>query len=292
MRALVPILLLGLLVSACGLVPGASGQTLKVVTTTTILADMAANVAGDRATVTSIAPKGAHVEEFEPRPEDAKVLGDARLVVTNGLGLDVWAEDLLKNAARSAKVIVVGEGLPGIKDETGEANPHFWFDLTLAKAYVERIRDALTEIDGAGRDAYASRAAAYLAKLDDLDQEIRAEVAKVPQAKRKLVTSHDAFPYFAKAYGFEIVGFTQPQPGTEPSAGDLAKLVRDVKAANVSAVFVEAGVSPAVTQVLAREAAITKIVTDLPTDSLRDPPADTFIGLVRTAVKKIVDALR
>lgn len=293
MRVLAASLLLAIVVSACGLGPAASSQgKLKVVTTTTILADLTANVAGDRATVASIAPKGAHVEDFEPRPEDAKQVGGARLVLVNGAGLDAWAEDILRNAPQDAKVVVVTQGLPGLNDEKGEVNPHFWFDVKLVKAYVEKIRDALIEIDGAGRDGYASRATSYLASLDDLDREVRAEVAKVPAAKRKLVTSHDAFPYFARAYGFDVIGFTQPQPGSEPSAGELADLVKNVRAANVPAVFVESGVSPAVSQALAREAGVRSVITDLPTDSLLDPPADTYLGLMRTVVKKIVDALR
>ena len=147
-------------------------------------------------------------------------------------------------------------------------------------------------MDPAHQDGYASRATAYLAKLDDLDREIRAQVQQIPQERRKLVTSHDAFPYFAKAYGFKIVGFAEPEGGKEPSAGELAKLVDKVKAERVPAIFSEAQVSPNVAQALAKDAGVKTVVTDLVTDSLGDPPADSYLGLMRTDVKKIVDALK
>jgi ABC-type Zn uptake system ZnuABC Zn-binding protein ZnuA len=137
-----------------------------------------------------------------------------------------------------------------------------------------------------------SRASAYIGQLRALDAEIRQKVATIPAGRRKLVTSHDAFPYYAKAYGLEIVGFTQTEEGKEPSAGELAELVRTVRAANVPAVFVEAGVSPRIADALAKEAGVSRVVTDLPSDSLGDKPADTFLGVMRVVTDKIVGALR
>lgn len=285
-RSLALGLVLGVAVAACA--PATPPPAaLRVMATTTILADLAAQVAGDRARVESIAPAGAHVEEYEPTPDDARRVSAADVIIVNGLDLDAWSASLLRNAKSGARTVTVSEGLPDL-----DGNPHLWFDLALAQKYVERIRDALAETDPAGREGYASRASAYLAQLRALDGEIRQKVATITAARRKLVTSHDAFPYYARAYGLEVVGFTQTEEGKEPSAGDLAALVRTVKAANVPAVFVERGVSPRLAEALARDAGVRKVVTDLPTDSLGEKPADTFIGLMRLVTEIIVDALK
>lgn len=258
----------------------------QVLATTTILADLATQVAGDRMTIGSIVPAGAHVEEYEPRPDDARRMSEARLVITNGLDLDKWVEPLLSNAKAGTPVIVVTEGLPDI-----EENPHMWFDLALARKYVEKIRDALVALDPAGKDAYATKAKAYNDQLVSLEAELKTKVATIPADGRKLVTSHDAFPYFAGAFGFEIVGFAQPEPDKLPSAGELADLIDKVRAAKVPAIFSEAGASPQLAETIAKETG-AKVVTDLPTDSLLDKPADSFIGLMHVVVDKIVAALK
>lgn len=269
--------------AACDVVGGGSPQVLA---TTTILADMTKQVAGSRMTVGSIVPAGGHVEEYEPRPDDAKRMAGARLLITNGLDLDKWIEPLRSNATAGTLVVVVTEGLPDIDE-----NPHMWFDPALARGYVERIRDALIALDLAGKDAYTTNAKAYTDQLVALEAELKAKVATIPADRRKLVTSHDAFPYFAKAFGFEIVGFAQPEPDKMPSAGELADLIDKVKAAGVPAIFSEAGASPQLAETIAKETG-AKVVTDLPTDSLLDKPADTFLGLMRVAVDKIVVALK
>jgi ABC-type Zn uptake system ZnuABC Zn-binding protein ZnuA len=276
---------------ACGPATGRPVGQPRVLTTTTILADLVRQLAGDAVSVESIAPAGATIEDFAPRPEDSRRASEAKLIVMNGLGLDRWVEPLLRNRASDAMVLAVGEGLPAIVEE-GTGNPHFWFDVTFAKRYVERIRDALAEIDPSRASRYGENAARYLRELDELDREIRARVSTLPAERRRLVTSHDAFPYFAEAYGFEVVGFVQSEPGKDPSAAELAELVEKVRTAQVPAVFVEAGHSPALAQALADEASVRRVVTDLPTDSLGPPPTDTYVGLMRTLIQKIVDALR
>lgn len=270
-------------VGACDLVGGGSPQVLA---TTTILADFAKQVAGDRMTIGSIVPAGAHVEEYEPRPDDAKRMSEARLVVTNGLDLDKWVEPLLGNARTGTPVIAVTDGLPDI-----EENPHMWFDPALARRYVEKIRDGLIALDPAGRDAYTTNAKAYSDQLVSLEAELKAKVVAIPADRRKLVTSHDAFPYFASAFGFEIVGFAQPEPDKMPSAGELADLIDKVKAAKAPAIFSEAGTSPQLAETIGKETG-AKVVTDLPTDSLLERPADSYIGLMRVVVDKIVAALK
>jgi ABC-type Zn uptake system ZnuABC Zn-binding protein ZnuA len=269
--------------AACG--AGAAGNP-QILTTTTILADMAKQVAGDRMTIGSIVPAGAHVEEYEPRPDDAKRMSAAKLVITNGLDLDKWVDPLLRNAKSGTPVVTVTDGLPDL-----DGNPHMWFDPALARQYVAKIRDALVALDSQGKDVYTANAKTYSDQLVSLEAELKAKVATLPQDRRKLVTSHDAFPYFAKAFGFEIIGFAQPEPGKPPSAGELAALVEKVKAANVPAIFSEVGGSPQLAESIARETG-AKVVTDLPTDSLLDKPADSYVGLMRVVVDKIVVALK
>ncbi|HUG06635.1 MAG TPA: metal ABC transporter substrate-binding protein [Candidatus Limnocylindria bacterium] len=286
MRSLMVVMLAAFLampLAGCGFVGGGGPQVLA---TTTILADMTKQVAGDRMTVGSIVPAGGHVEEYEPRPDDARRVSDARLIVTNGLDLDVWVEPLLRNAKSGTPVVVVTDGLADI-----DGNPHMWFDPALARGYVEAIRDALIALDPQERDAYTSRAKAYTDQLVSLESELQAKVATIPADRRKLVTSHDAFPYLAEAFGFEIVGFAEPEPGKPPSAGELAGLVEKVRAAKVPAIFSEAGGSSQLAETVAKETG-AKVVTDLPTDSLLERPADSYIGLMRVAVDKIVAALK
>ena len=267
---------------------GTPGQK-QVLATTTLFADMAANVGGDRVKVDSIVPAGSHVEEFEPKPDDSKKVASADLIIKNGLDLDdPWADPLLRDKKASAHVVTLSEGLPTIDND----NPHLWFDVQNARKYVGKIRDALIAIDGGGRDYYTARAKAYDDQLVKLDADVRAQVATIPAARRKLVTSHDAFPYYAKAYGFEVVGFAQPEPGRDPSPSELAQLVGEIREAGVPAIFSEVGVSPSLAQTLAKEAGVTKIVDDLPTDSIVAPPADTYIGVVRVVTQKIADALK
>jgi len=213
-------------------------------------------------------------------------MSEAKLVITNGLDLDKWVEPLLRNAKSGTPVVVVTDGLPDI-----DGNPHMWFDPGLAQRYVDKIRDALIALDPAGRDVYTTSALKYSQDLLALNAELKAKVATIPADRRRLVTSHDAFPYFAKAFGFEIVGFAQPEPDKMPSAGELADLIDKVRAAKVPAIFSEAGVSPQLAETIAKETG-ARVITDLPTDSLLDKPADSYIGLMRVVVDKIVAALK
>jgi ABC-type Zn uptake system ZnuABC Zn-binding protein ZnuA len=287
-----------LLVVACSS-PSAPGGRTSVVATTTVLADLAAQVAGPDATVDALAPAGASIEDFAPKPEDAKRIANARVILVNGLALDRWVEPLLRNASKDARIVTLSDDLPRLgvgesanPDINANGNPHYWFDVKYAKVYIERIREALVVADPSHSAGYQGRATSYLSELDRLDAEIRANVAQIPPARRKLVTSHDAFPYYAAAYGLSVVGFTQPEEGKEPSPAELAALVELVKKEQVPAIFSEAQVSPRLAETLAREAGVKTIVTDLPTDSVGAPPADSYVGMMRVVTDKIVQALR
>lgn len=273
--------------------PSSAQGNVKVVTTTTVFADIVQSVGGDRVAVSSIIPAGVGPEDYEPKPDDAKRLSGAHLVVSNGVGLDGFLDDLLASGSGGTTPrLVLGEGIPTLTVD-GEENPHFWLDPSLVKQhYVPRIAAKLAEVDPAGKATFDANAGAYITELDKLDAELKAKVEEILPANRKLVTFHDAFPYFAEHFGFELVGVILENVGQEPTAAELADLVERVKAAGVKAVFSEAQFSPKLAETLAREAGITKVVTTLYNDSLGPPPADTYFGMLRWDIDEIVAALR
>jgi len=283
------------LVAACA--PGAgspsAGATLKVVATTTVFADIVRNVAGDRATVISIIPAGAGPEDYEPKPDDARKLADADLIVSNGVGLDDFLDRLIDAAGEGAAArLVLGEGIPTITVD-GEANPHFWLDPNLAAThYVPTISAALAKLDPSGAATFTTNANAYVTQVEAMDAANKAKIAAIPVANRKLVTFHDAFPYFAAHYGFEVIGVILANVGQEPTASELAALVEKVRAAHVKAVFSEAQFSPELAKTLAEEAGITTVVTTLYNDTVGPPPTDTYLKMMEWNVDEIVKALR
>ncbi len=278
---------------AAGTASPSSGSAVKVVTTTTVFEDIVSNVGGDRVSVESIIPPGVGPEDYEPKPDDARLLDGADLIVSNGVGLDDFLGKLIESSTGGqAPRLVLGDGIPTIVVD-GEDNPHFWLDPTLVRDhYLPAIVAKLSEIDPSGAAGYRANADRYGATLTSLDAELATMVATIPEANRKLVTFHDAFPYFARHYGFEVIGVILANPGQEPSAGQLAALVDTVKAAGVRAVFSESQFSPALAETLAREAGITTVVTTLYNDALGPAPADTYVGMMRWNMAQIAEALR
>lgn len=288
--------LLALGLAACqgsGGPSSSSAAALKVVTTTTVFADIVQNVGGTRVAATSIIPPGVGPEDYEPKPDDARNLADAQLVVSNGLGLDDFLNRLLASGSGgSTPRLVLSDGIPAITID-GEANPHFWLDPTLVKRYyLPAIVGKLAQLDPGGAAEYGVNAARYGTQLDELDAESMARVEEIPAANRRLVTFHGAFPYFARHFGFQLIGVIVQNVGQEPSAADLVALVEKVKGAQVRAVFSEVQFSPRLAQTLAEEAGITEVVTTLYSDALGPAPADTYLGMMRWNVDQVVEALK
>jgi manganese/iron transport system substrate-binding protein len=274
--------------------PSANADALKVVATTTVLADMVQQVGGPDVAVTSMVPKGGVVETFDPSPRDIAAVSAADLIVMNGLGLDDWLQPVIDSAKPDVPVVRLGENLPGVDYVSGEGgegtNPHLWLDVRYAQKYAARIADALGAADPAKAATFKAGGDAYTARLADLDTEIRQKVATIPEANRKLVSFHEAFPYFAKAYGLSIVGSVVQVPGQDPSAGEVAALIDAIKRSGAEAVFAEAGFNPDLSKAIADEAGV-KVETNLYNDSLGDAPVDTYEGLIRWDAEKIVAAL-
>jgi ABC-type Zn uptake system ZnuABC Zn-binding protein ZnuA len=284
------------MLAACGAgngSPSGGAATLRVVATTTVFADIVRNVGGDRVTVSSIVPAGAGPEDYEPKPADARKLADADLIVSNGVGLDDFLDKLIVAVGDGAGTrLVLGDGIPTIAVD-GQPNPHFWLDPSIvADHYVPSISAALTKLDPAGAATYGANATSYIAQVTALDAANKSAIETIPDANRKLVTFHDAFPYFARHYGFELIGVILANVGQEPSASDLAALVEKVKAAGVKAVFSETQFSPELSHALAQEAGITSVVTTLYNDTVGPPPTDTYLKMMAWNVDQIVKALR
>jgi ABC-type Zn uptake system ZnuABC Zn-binding protein ZnuA len=272
----------------------ASGN-LDVVASTTVFADLVRQVAGSAATVSSLVPKGGDVHTFDPRPSDIAKLSEARLVVMNGLGLDDWLTQYVDaSGAADATVVRLGEDLDGVaylKGEDGTTNPHVWMNVANARRYVGRIRESLSAIDPADSTTFADNAARYDAQLESLDAAIRAELAAIPPERRKIIAFHDAFPYFAAAYGLEVVGTVVSSPGQDPSAGNLARLIDVIREQHVRAIFTEAQFSPKIVQQIGDETGAA-VEGDLYDDTLGDPPVDSYLGMLRWDADRVMAALR
>jgi zinc/manganese transport system substrate-binding protein len=268
---------------------------LRVVATFSILGDFARQVGGERVSVaTLVGPNGdAHV--FEPSPADSRLLSEARAIVVNGLGLEGWLERLIQTSGAKAPRIVASKGvtpLAGEGEERGKSDPHAWQDVANAKIYVANIRDGFTAADPGGKDVYAANAAAYLASLDALEAEVRAAIAKIPPANRRIITTHDAFGYFGKAHGMEFIAPQGVSTESEASARDVGKIIRQIKAQKIPAVFLENVSDPRLIRNIAKESG-ARIGKPLFSDALSPPdgPAATYVAMMRNNIAAFVDAL-
>jgi ABC-type Zn uptake system ZnuABC Zn-binding protein ZnuA/ABC-type Mn2+/Zn2+ transport system permease subunit len=253
LRSALPALAL-LLVAGCG---GSSDGKPVVVATTTQIADFTRAVGGNAIDVHQILRPNTDPHEYEPRPADLKATAKAKVVFENGDGLDEWMKKVVDQAGADGNVVTLADvARTQVPGEEGEAvDPHWWHDPRNAEAAVDRIRSALGQALPADREAFDSRAAAYVGEIESLDKRIAGCIASVPAAERKLVTSHDAFNYFAKRYGIDVVGAIIPSQSTEaqPSAGDVAKLVKQVRNEHVRAIFLESSVNPKLAKAVAKQ---------------------------------------
>lgn len=274
--------------------PDPSGR-LAVVTTSTVFGDMIEHVGGDHVAVTSLVPRHADVHTFEPKPADLRAVTGARLIVMNGLGLDDWLRETIANAAAAGTPLVeLAPDLPGVAllpgEDPGTQNPHLWMAVPYAIQYVDRIETALATADPPNAGAYGEQAAAYRLRLEALDAEVRRRIDAIPPAERKLVTFHDAFPYFAREYGLEVVGVAVDAPGQDPSAGEIAALIEAIRASGAKAIFSEAQFPTRLVDQLAAETGAT-VVAELYDDSLGDPPISSYEAVIEWDVDQLVQAL-
>lgn len=281
------------------LVPAAAtAASLRVVATFSVIADMAEQVGGTKAEVSSIVPLGGDPHTWEPTPREARHLATADVLLYNGLGLELWVDRLIRSAARpDLPVIVLSEGLEPIPGASfaahvhEEGDPHFWLNVQYGMHYVERILAAFVQLDPDNATYYTANAERYLQTLAELDQWIEQAVLQIPEERRKLVTYHDAFGYLAQRYGFEISGFLVVNPDREPSSREMADIVRQLASQERPVIFVEPQVSSGHRYAEAVASEVGGSVGLLYSDSLTEE-VPTYVDMMRWNVNQLLEALQ
>jgi zinc/manganese transport system substrate-binding protein len=287
-----------------------SGGPVQVVASFSILGDLVKNVGGETVAVTMLIGPGVDAHTYDPAPADLVVLAEADVIFENGLGFEPWLDGFYESTQPLGTRVVVTEGITPREvgqdtdgheeeadagDEHGQFDPHVWHDVANVIILVGNIRDALVATDPVRAELYEANAAAYIAELEALDASIREQVGTLPPERRKLVTSHDTFGYFADAYGFDVIGTALGSISTEagdPSARDIAMLITQIEEAGVPAIFAENVANPDLMESIAAEAGVV-LAPPLYTDALgpQGSLGETYIGMMQSNVTTIVDAL-
>ena len=284
--------------------PDKPAEKVKVLATFSILGDLVKNVGGDRVEVSTLVGPNADSHVYSPAPADARKVADANLVVANGLGFEGWIDRLVKSSGSKAPLVVASKGIKPLKaagqhnhghshgHSHGAIDPHAWQAVPNVKVYVGNIRDALVAADPAGKSDYEANATAYLASLDALDKEVRETVARMPKDARRVITNHDAFGYFAAAYGLQFIGSHGVSTDAQPSAKDVARIIGQVRKDKIKAVFLENVSDGRLLKQIAHETGAT-IGGTLYSDALTGPdgPAPTYIDLIRHNIRTLNAAL-
>jgi ABC-type Zn uptake system ZnuABC Zn-binding protein ZnuA len=299
-----------------------ANQALPVLASTPFLADITQNVAGDRLVVESLIPLGVDPHVFEPTPQDVAKISNSKVLVINGAGFEEFLDNLIQHTQGERFLIEASHGLTmrefhddehedsdihedendhdeeKYEDEHGhdhEGDPHFWLNPLFTIHYVENIRDGLSEVDPEGRDIYAENAAAYIARLQDLDNWIMEEISQVPPERRLLVTNHDSFGYFADRYGFEVIGTIIPSvhSGASPSPQELTRLVEQIRSTGAPAIFLETGTNPRLAEQIARETGsilAPPLYSHSPSTASGQAPG--YISMMEYNTRVVVEALK
>ncbi|MDP3888118.1 metal ABC transporter solute-binding protein, Zn/Mn family [Hydrogenophaga sp.] len=301
--------MLGLAIAA--LSPALHAQTvapIKAVASFSILGDLVRQVGGDRVAVDVLVGPGSDAHVFQPTPSQARLVGQAQIVFSNGLGFEGWMSRLLNTASYKGRHVVVSQGIKPIKAEADdhghghghkhghhhdEADPHAWQAVPNVIAYVGNIAKGLCESDATGCDQYQRNADAYIAQLKTLDTDIRAIWAAIPAAQRKVITSHDAFGYYAHAYGVKFLAPQGVNTDSEASAKGVAQLVRQIKKEQIKALFVESISDPRLIAQIGRETGV-KPAGELFSDSLSDAqgPAASYVAMMRANTTALTQAIQ
>jgi ABC-type Zn uptake system ZnuABC Zn-binding protein ZnuA len=275
----------------------ASAGSITVTSLSTILTEMAQEVGGDHVKVVPLVKAGMDPHDYQPQPDDLRMASDSQLILATGKHLENYLPKLSESTGGKAAVLQVGDAFPSLKitgedaEKTGGLDPHWWHSIPNMKAAVKTVRDEFVKLDPADKDDFQVNAAATLAKLDALNQWARIEISKLPKDKRKLVTSHDAFQYFARDYGFTIYPIEGVTTEDEPSSKKIAGLIDTIKAQEVKAVFFENIENPKVIQEITKETG-AKVGGELYADGLGTGAEGTYDGMFRHNVTTIVEALQ
>lgn len=304
LRFLLSILLLAL----AGCSGGPAGQPepparLRVVATTSIVADIVRQVGGDAIELATLLPVGTDPHSFQPAPRDAALLSQADIIFINGAGLEEFLAPLLENAGSNARVVSLSEDVPlrsfslageSVDEHESGQDPHVWTDPTNVVLWVKAVEKNLSDLDPTNSQGYQSQAESFIRQLNELDTWIQTEVEQVPPEKRKLVTDHISLGYFAGRYGFEQIGAVIPAASTmaQPSAQELALLEDAVKSYAVTAIFIDQAVNPALAQRIAEDTGVRLATFYSGSLSAAGGPASTYLEYMRYNVRVIVENLK
>lgn len=305
MKRVVALLFACLLVAA----PGTANakDKLTVITSFSILKDMISHVGGSRVSIRALVNDDSDAHTFSPSPGDVKMLGVADVFVTNGLGFESWADKLAKSAKFKGVSVIASQGVATLaaaeEDDHGhghghgetlhpDSDPHAWQNLENGMIYVANIRDGLVAADPEHADEYKANADRYIAELKDLDTWVKAEIARVPEAKRKVITTHDAFQYFAKAYGVVFIAPEGVSTESQPSAKNVARIVDQIRKERITALFFENISDKRLMEQLRRDGGAT-IGGTIYSDALSSVkgPAGSYVAMFRHNVQQLVPAM-
>jgi len=284
-------------VLACVLPAGpARAEPLAVVAAFSILGDMVRQVGGDQVRVITLVGPNSDAHGYQPTPADARAVAGADLVVVNGLGLDTWLDRLIQAAGYKGRVVVASQGVTPIREEDeGKAkdDPHAWQDIANGRRYAATIAKGLGDSAPDRRAGFEAGLRAYDRRLADLDAWVRTELAAIPREKRRIITSHDAFGYFGKAYGIDLLAPVGLSTDAEPTPKGIARLIQQIKAEHIKALFFENMVDPRLVRQLARDAGAV-VGGTLYSDSLSAPdgPAATYEAMFRHNIPVLVAAMK
>lgn len=266
---------------------------LKVTATTTMIADIAQNIAGDKLEVSSIVPTGSDPHTFEPIPADVEKIRQVQLVLMNGLSLEGWMTEFVENSGTKAKVVITTEGIKTIKSATYDTpDPHAWTDAANGIIYAENIKNAFVELDAANAATYEANFESYKAKLEALDAAVKTAIQSIPEKHRILITSHDAFQYYGQKYGLKMDAILGTSTDAEAQISDFVRVQKAIQETGVPAIFIESTINPQQLQQLAKDNGIS-IGGKLFADSLDKPEkkAGTYIGMIQANTETIVKGL-
>ena len=277
--------------------PAHAADPLPVTASFSILGDLVRVVGAQRVAVTTLVGPDEDAHVFEPKPSDVKTILGSKLLVTNGLGFEPWAGKLAKSAGYKGEFVIASKGVKGraMADEHGhaESDPHAWQDPNNVVLYVRNIATGLSRVDPGGASAYQANAEAYVKELQTLDAWAKEQFAAIPAEKRKVITSHDAFGYFAAYYGIKFLAPQGVSTEAEPSAKQVAQLIRQLQREKIKAVFVENMTNPKLLAQLSKDAGVT-VGTALYADALSAPgkPGSTYLQMVRHNVTQLAAGMK
>ncbi len=300
-------------VAVVAVIPALAQQTplasrLRVVASFSILGDLVTQIGGERVSLVTLVGANGDAHVYAPTPSDARQVAEAQVLVFNGQKFEGWLDKLVKASGSKAVLVEASKGVATIRSVPaaghdhghahggqgagGEADPHLWQDPARVKTYVANIREALIMADPAGTALYTANAARFAGELDQLDKDAKAAFSRIPPDQRKIITSHDAFGYFAKAYGVTFIAPRGVSTEAEPSAKDVARVITQAKREKIKAIFLENMTNPRVVEQIARESG-AKLGGRLYSDALSESngPAGTYIAMMRHNIREIVAAL-